>query len=430
MSVPTPKIIGYGSFGAVLEPALENVDESGTPISFPGMVSKVMMSKHEFNEAKQASNAIHTAVPSLSLNFIPYRKNYSVKNLPANVQGPLKTMMQRKGLPGSNIDPVYVARMQNLGHSFADIVRNPALYRELRNRSVPTFCREILKLLRIVKNIKDAGYIHGDIRQTNVLCNVYTGTMTIIDFDWFKKADTFLREYPVYFFCHPPELIYLYRNRFHKNKFSLYDPTMFKNASKQLIQYELGKYDANYDWVGSDPVDVYTKETFYADVNDASQQLWDDIYTRHKYPSWEDGVKAMEKKYKETADLYGLGVALFFALYNVLIRPDQAKLREYLFKNFFPKILHANFYKRISVEDAIESMETFIRMHVPEMELGEIPNAKDELARLSTYMNFITEKNSPVPDAVEALERITHATFGGKRTRKRTRKYRQKKRKL
>ena len=195
MSNTSSTILGSGSYGVVLEPALKNINEDGSPISFPGMVSKIMVNKDEFNEAKAASNSIHTTVPSLSTNFIPYRKKFTVKNLPVNIQEPVQKMIRLEKPTSSNTDPVYVARMPNLGHSFKDIFTKPELYRELRKRSASTFCLEILKLLRIIKNIKDADYIHGDIRETNVLCNVYTGTMTIIDFDWFKKSDTFLKKY-------------------------------------------------------------------------------------------------------------------------------------------------------------------------------------------------------------------------------------------
>ena len=70
---------------------------------------------------------------------------------------------------------------------------------------------EILKLLLTVQQIYEKGYIHGDIKPHNVMCNFNTGELTIIDFDKFHKYDEFVCELDDMrlYFAHPPETLAL-----------------------------------------------------------------------------------------------------------------------------------------------------------------------------------------------------------------------------
>ena len=126
-----------------------------------------------------------------------YRHAYKFKNIPANLQAKFRAN------PDTEIYPV---RMPYLGVDF--IPENLLSSRsDIQKVPVGIILAQTLKLLEQVKHIKDRGYIHGDIRETNVMIRPDTGVMTLIDFDFLQPAGDFLTNYPFGFYCHPPETL-------------------------------------------------------------------------------------------------------------------------------------------------------------------------------------------------------------------------------
>jgi serine/threonine protein kinase len=64
-----------------------------------------------------------------------------------------------------------------------------------------------VKLLQQLTTIVDQGYVHGDIRESNVMVNPKTGVFTLIDFDWYMPKREFFEEYTqnLGFYNNPPE---------------------------------------------------------------------------------------------------------------------------------------------------------------------------------------------------------------------------------
>jgi len=64
-------------------------------------------------------------------------------------------------------------------------------------------------MLRQLNRLVDNGYIHGDMRSTNIVVDPATGVFTIIDFDWFYTKPVFLNKYYQYFgyYSNPPETL-------------------------------------------------------------------------------------------------------------------------------------------------------------------------------------------------------------------------------
>lgn len=346
-----PQILGAGTYGVVMKPALPNINSP----SFPGNVSKIFHRRMNRNRAKNAANTIKAKVPSLNIPFIPYKKNYRVKNLPPIIQNHFKIKDKTQEL--------YVARMPELGNSFAEIERTPGLYTSVRNISNEVLCYEILKLLRTVKDIKDAGYIHGDIRETNVLCDVKTGKMTIIDFDWFNPADDFLEKYAEFFYSHSPEL-YLLNNYF---IFDESDKSTFLDGLQYLLsQRVIISESHNVRWMDG--------EEFILEIYAAAKQLWSNIYETKIYPDWQSGIDAMKNKYFETTDMYGLGVALISAFRKILTLPNQLSLREFLDDELFVAMMEIDFAKRKTIEEVIEMLELYIKKTFPKNSERMKPN--------------------------------------------------------
>lgn len=432
-------VLGEGTYGLVIEPALPNINETGTLQSFPGMVSKIFIKEGDYKDALKASENISSKVSSLALNTIPYRKKHAIGNIP-NETLRLKIVNRynfNDYIIPTTRTPVYVIRMPALGNDFSNIAKSPLLYRKLGTQPNSVICREVLKLLNIVKSIKDAGFIHGDIRETNVLCNVDTGTMTIIDFDWFKSSGDFLKSYTQYFYSHPPELVFVLNDgaviplKLPNGKITgvekkelmtgmLENPTLDKNYRKNNIFKGILQHSRNLlSWLKVSSLSAAGFNKMVDDMADAYETAAAKYTDEHKYSSLEEAlISEMRDKYVATADLYGLSVALTYALHTVLIHPEQSALRDFLIYNLFPKMSHANCYKRITVEEAILMLENFIRTNVPELSLGDIPSVDDEFSRLVAYYDLF-EEHSPtgtlhgIDEVVAAVSPSREGATGG-----------------
>jgi serine/threonine protein kinase len=200
MNASRKSIIGSGGFGFVIKPALPNTNASNTWQEFPDNVTKVFYKKTAYNTVlKKTANLPTIFGPNNGHRIYPYRHSYTMKNLPANIKSRLGALPPETAL--------YPLRMPYLGRSIAEI---SAFAREIQLLPVKTIVAQMVKLLRQVKSAKDHGFIHGDIREPNVMVNPETGVMTLIDFDWLLPFEEFRNQYPVAFYCHPPETLVLY----------------------------------------------------------------------------------------------------------------------------------------------------------------------------------------------------------------------------
>lgn len=340
---PAVTIKGAGTFGVVVKPALPNVNNAGEMVEFSDMVTKIMKNAGSYSAAIHASNAIKEKVPELAINFIPYKKSYRFQNFPTNIQNQLLEFNRTL----TTEHPFYIARMKDLGESFAIIARSPALLAKFQALPQEILCQQILKLLHIIKQIKDIGYIHGDIRHDNVLCNIDTGELTIIDFDWFMPISDFLDKFNSgYFYSLPPELALLVK----VSRLGL-----LYRVAKSLPDFEerigliAGHLKSQADrlpWI----------EEYVNRSMNAFKTLYSEIYESHRYDSWKDGVASMRQTFAETADLYSFGGAL----YDVFSLTEDSPLRSFLLSELIPGMTDPDFHTRITVEEAIHRVETFL----------------------------------------------------------------------
>lgn len=344
-ALPPVTIKGAGTFGIVVKPALPNVNEVGETVEFPNMVAKIMRKEENFTAAIHASNSIKETVPALAINFIPYRKSYRFRNFPSNIQ---KQLVESNHTLARNAErPFYIARMKDLGESFAIIGRTPTLLAKFQALSSDVLCQQILKLLHTIKQIKDSGYIHGDIRDDNVLCNLDTGELTIIDFDWFKPVSEFLDLFDAgYFYSLPPELAFLVKvSRLGLLYRVAKTPSDFEEKIDNVAG-QLASQASRLPWI----------EGYVYRSMAAFKTLYSEIYETRRYESWKDGVAAMRQKFAETADLYSFGGAL----YDVFSLTEDTPLRRFIMTDLVPQMTDPDFHTRISVEQAISRVETYL----------------------------------------------------------------------
>lgn len=221
------EIAGKGSYGIVVSPALPNKNNTGKNIKYPKNVTKIYKNKQFYNKTLSTTNNIKSKIPELHINAIPYTKRYTLKNLPNSIKRGVNKYLN--SVP--NNAELYMLRSPNLGIAISDISRKSDYYRYVRYAPYMDICLEMYKCMSVVKAIHSAGYIHGDIRETNVLFNLDTRQMTIIDFDWLKTFDNFLMEYPVFFYSHPPECLFVWGREI-QNTFYWIDSLIEENKYK------------------------------------------------------------------------------------------------------------------------------------------------------------------------------------------------------
>jgi len=375
MSVSDRYILGKGTFGAVVYPAIENINEKGNPLPIDNSkVTKIMKKEHEFLEADRIAKTIKKKVPSLELEFTPYRRTFRVSNFkttkvynyhtdkkgkyPFNFYSYLK---QDK----KNTNKVFLARMPYLGEDCLRISLNPILCAEYGKRGVGVYCREILKLFRIVKDIKDAGFVHADIRELNLMCNVYTGTLTIIDFDWFHTdMRKFYDDLPkLWYYSHPPEQMIIINKAAMRGLYDRnFDFALFSAYSRKLIELIWIKNLYWIDYSNNASVHnnyrLYKKEQFLSTL----YQFTVDLQTRVIASETSNAKLKTLREFRDcsykTVDSYGLAVALYKLYYNVLKYNDPFSL--FLYNNLLMPMLHPDCQKRMTIDTAIDVMEKYI----------------------------------------------------------------------
>jgi hypothetical protein len=197
-------ILGSGTFGAVLSPALPN-NVGGVEQEFPENVTKVFFSQPNMNSALTQITQL-PAVMGVNAGHRTnrYTRTYRGRNLPRPVFNELHALNPTVGLYA----PLHIVRMPDLGK---DMNKLDVLSPELRNRPFRHILGQIHKLLQQTAQLAASGYGHFDIRTSNVMAKPSTGDLTIVDFDWLYPFNYLYDNYPLGFYSNPPESLFFER---------------------------------------------------------------------------------------------------------------------------------------------------------------------------------------------------------------------------
>lgn len=196
------KIVGAGSYGAVIKPALPNVVNNET-VHYPTNVTKLFFEEDAMDHVLNIASKLPKLMGKNEGHSIyKYVKTYKVADLPAGIFNKLKEELPYL----KNSDALYLVRMPNLGIDISKI-DDPTVYKEIRKRHPLVILEQIQKLLNQTANLARNDYIHGDIRPPNVMVNPSTGILTIVDFDWLYPIDAFVDDYSFGFYSNPPEYL-------------------------------------------------------------------------------------------------------------------------------------------------------------------------------------------------------------------------------
>ena len=134
-------------------------------------------------------------------------------------------------MKGPDKNTIYGIRMPYKGESIDEHIQNN-FFVDIRKLPIYIIVGQLCKLLRQLLSLLDNGYIHGDIRCTNVLLNDDTGIFTIIDFDWFYPISDFVNKYKDYFgyYNNPPETLLANKSIIQKKQYIVDFAKFFLNS--------------------------------------------------------------------------------------------------------------------------------------------------------------------------------------------------------
>lgn len=187
------KKIGKGGYGCVIQPALPNRSENAW-LQHNNNVSKLYFDKNYGEKAIRNADSLYSDLKNNGHKMFK-QMTYKGSNFPANVQSNCELSPNKE---------VLSLRAPYLGIPINQMIR---YYRKFQNISFGTILEQMLKLFSQLNTIQEKGYVHGDIREGNVMANPDNGVMTLIDFDWYMPKDKFFKDYfnNLGFYSNPPE---------------------------------------------------------------------------------------------------------------------------------------------------------------------------------------------------------------------------------
>lgn len=205
---PIPDNLSYvakGSYGCVIKPGLPNrPNNSNVWQQYPNSVTKLFFDKNDMIKAYNDSKFVYRLLGrNNGHKMYTYKHKYRSSNIPNNV----RTRCKRIGR-GRNVR-LYPLRMKNLGNDFWALNRDDR-YKKYRSVYVGTILDQILKVMNQIKILVENGFIHGDVRETNLMIQP-SGIITLVDFDFLYPVDDYFKVAHLGFYCNPPETLMYHR---------------------------------------------------------------------------------------------------------------------------------------------------------------------------------------------------------------------------
>ena len=387
------KILGMGMYGLIVSPAFPN----GKTFT-NNTISKIFISKNDKDKIIKFVETVKEKIPLLDIDITGYRQIYTVSNANKNritykgsdtsIQTELKKIHNQqpnKNIPITPNSMIYQVRMPNLGFSCSDINNNKTLYDKMRSIDYRIISMEILKLLCTVRQIHRNGYIHGDVREPNIMCNLNTGKLTIIDFDWFNTIEDFYKKYPSYYYSHPPECVVIFERHYidyildnieelvnNQKIYNIYLNALYNKKNITTIRNNIRQKLTEYQNKG---VEYENKGVTYKNVKDNTYKniLYNDI--------------------SRFIDSWGLMLGIYYLIKNAWssIKKDGRedgredglkKMYEYIIFTLIGKMLHPDMNQRWDATTGIQEYYTFLNNEISEFcssYLKDNPKVNDEL---------------------------------------------------
>jgi serine/threonine protein kinase len=303
------ELIGTGTYGCVHKPQLECTDDK---LNTAAAVSKIMLKLdarkelREFNDVTRAdpSLTMHLGTPTLCEVKDTDENKYAINE--CNNSGLTRTTFYP-----DRLGDYALLVMKDGGQDitdFAHAVSGWTVTPENQNK-IELFWLEVSRLFYGLKVFKDAGLIHRDLNQNNIVYNINTNRLNFIDFGFMTRKEV----------MHNAAI---YNNFNNQSGWSRPWETSYLNAKDYAtIADENERYNYEplpvtlrplkmYDYFFESILPINATKYQLADINKSMSAAYYKMKGAHIIS---DGGKFFRKSI-DTTDSYGVGIALLYAL--------------------------------------------------------------------------------------------------------------------
>lgn len=394
-------VLGEGGYGLVLDSALPNRNEEGILHEYPDNVMKVFKTKEGYDKIRSFSDSLEGLLgPNDGQRIDPYRMKYTGKHIPAAIR-------DRIGIGERN--EIWPVRMPHLGVDFSHI---ETVYKDLRKVPVVVLVRQIVKLLTQVASLVNHRYVHGDIRESNIMIQPSNGILTLVDFDWLRPMEEFYNLYPFGFYNNPPECLLLGQL-----------PALLvlnqTNRSRQEVACLLGDVD---EYVNSLISSFAYRDMEFAALKEAvlDASLQNLAYLKA------DPLRQTSEVFLQTFDSFGLACTLLSLIRRVY--PGHADGKEYIKASMESRLTHSGHAYTPTQLDlratAIHALVQNVLLPLSTLTLQDRLSIEDALDRANRILLPLEEEEGSENLLVAVGGRVatkkgTRRTRGAKRRRSR-----------
>ena len=181
-STSTPEVIGEGAYGCVVKPTLTCKDDPS--INYENKVSKIMTKKHAERELDDFNKVL--SVPGIENHFIP-KPQLCTPNDDKTYQKMFQ-MCKNEKIKAPGADPRLLI-MEDGGITLSKVLE---LIPSMTQKDFQLFVCQWRELINSVYFLWKHKIIHHDLKLENVVYNMKTGKLRIIDFGKVRSMATFI----------------------------------------------------------------------------------------------------------------------------------------------------------------------------------------------------------------------------------------------
>ncbi len=340
-------------------PALTDVAEDGkTPIKHPFMATKLFFTRVHYDYAFTQYNALRAKIPHIMYKMVPYKRIFTTNDFLKNTEF-MKIYKDKffRDKPFAKYGYyVYAAAIPYLGSDLHRVATDPSRIARFMRIPEKDIVREVYNLFYKVKEIRDAGLMHSDIKIDNIVFNFGTKKFNLIDTDSITTWDNFLAKSGSNIGTYYPPEFYIVKAGSEALE------RAYMGGDRLIVIRNLERYTSGY--YGMLAADDDTFKNLPVHLKSELGRGWigprlaEELY-RIKQDDARIGVKTVAAKFdmiekicKDGFDSYCLSLALF-EFFNHIRRVAPSKKYEYLTNTILAGGISRYFYSKRSNLDTI-----------------------------------------------------------------------------
>ena len=334
------KLIGKGGFGCVYKPALKCKDDK--PANFyDDKLSKAMTKKHAEKELRAQK-----IIDEIDSEYKYHLKKADMCTMRDTV--PDNCILPTRNIGDDQIDTLLLFKDGGLDlvNFIKKIIENISILDETKREMVYNFWSQSIKLVEFLQLLHTNGVFHNDLKPQNILFDTNIPKLNVIDFGY---TDYKVKTSGIWHFSHPPEVVFMLKTNekysvpiekyniisgYNKDRFY----SFFFNNPKfiQHYNYFIREYVTSSDTESKSDIDSWFKEQFEK-KNFFTDKPREEVY----------------ECYKNTLDIYGLGVSLIYVFertrkYFEFTEDDKYKRELHI---LLLDMIHPNCFERIQIDE-------------------------------------------------------------------------------